>query len=388
MVWPRPAAHTTEPFDRLVCTIQAQLVVERALFACLTVVFCACGGGDRPPPLADQIDPDIPGDDGASGGAAGSNQVGSAGGANNAGGAGNGTGELDPLNTVGVWDPLQVYLYGSLASGVSCDYRVIANVNTPDSYITGFPCEAPVAPALHDGKLYYVYQLDRTLRLFVPDTSSDSAPNLSSYPETPAVNDDVIPTAGCTGVYEIMASPDGFLSYNCGIGQTWFVMETDEVLLDDGSALLALGNDGIALLGALPLDPGTHRVQVLPGGPVTVITGLPEDPDNSIAAVRSHEDGFRLAIRLNPIEAPVYHELWQVSGAGVATLVGPLELPSDVNEADIRGGLEPDGAFLKPINIGNDRGIYRINTDGEGGIAYEATESFLKWGAQRMITGP
>jgi hypothetical protein len=362
-------------------------VVRRALFACLTLVHCACGGSDRPPPLPDQIDPDTLGGE-PSGGAAGSNQVGNAGNSN-LGGAGNGTGEPKPPQVgAGTWDPEQVYLYGSLASGVSCDYRVIANVNTPNSYVTGFPCEAPAAPALHDGKLYYVHQLDRTLRLFVPDTSSDSTPNLSLYPETPAVNDDVIPTAGCTGMYEIMASPDGFLAYNCMFGQPWYVMGTDDLLLDGGIALLALGNDGIALLGALPLNPGAHRVQVLPGGPVTVITGLPEHPDNKIAAVRSHEGGFRLAVFIGIPGMPTRHELWEVSAAGAATLVGEFVIPDGVNGVDVRGGLEPNGAFLKPISIGGSRGIYRVTTEGEGAIVYDETEAFLKYGAQRMITGP
>jgi hypothetical protein len=238
----------------------------------------------------------------------------------------------------GVFDPAEVYLFGTLREG-SAGYDAVVHYRAPDMPAVGFHGLAFGSAALGtDAELEYLLGRDATLRRFRCDRCPDFAPG-ADYPRDSAANDPTIATACDASIPDrrpdaFLGGPDGDRIVRCG--GTWYD-STGEALAPDlapirfgrGRRLLESPAEG----GYTIFDLETHER--------TPVRGLHTCPR---LAVRSDAVGFVLVM-----ECPVGAERWSIAADGSTALLGTYPpLPVGYDSPSV-SALAADGRLVQIV---------------------------------------
>jgi hypothetical protein len=312
-------------------------------------------------------------------------------------------GKPDP--TLGIFDPEQVYLLGTLG-GVSCDRGAIAPVLEPDKVVAGFDCgtiETTTRIRPTDGRL--LYMLGERLYVFESDSSSYTSASATRYPASPVENDTVVSTPGC-GTRELSAftvSATGAIYYRCG--SDWYdpqhqlVVGQVPTLLQVGADGSALTRQGIHTFARSRLQPGALDASVLgdAGGEDAAVEdageastdagvdagtdaggdGEPELvpfvglPARGIIASRPQPDGYWVALAGDAIAS----ELWHVDFDGHASQLGVYPAPPGGQQVTVsEAKLDGEGRLFQIVVGGLRDRVIRRSVSGTSEVLYDGDQ--------------
>lgn len=361
--------------------MSARLGLGGVLLASLISVLSIACGGKRAP----FIDTNPP-DPGAGGAAPDDMPPVSDGGEPAAGGAGAGSGPVE--DELGVFDPNEVYLYGTLIEGTS-GKEAVAHWSKPDLYTIGFPRGVDVfSLQLWKGRLLYSISGVPGIRSFKAERKTSIEETALTYPEMPEANDPIVSTPPCLaedgpGPTQFLTSPDDRLIYRCP-DLAWY--EDGELVYDDPNMdkpNAVFGYDGLVLfsrnVGMTVLNLADGQSQSVAASPAVV-------------ALRAHPDGFHAAlISRDPLD-PKYNapELWLIPPNGQAMKIGAYELhPEGLFESALTAKLASNDELFSRTYQGNTDVVVRRTLDGMSEQVYsEADDPRVKMHMSTLFTGP
>lgn len=270
----------------------------------------------------------------------------------------------------GVFDPAEVYIFGTIAEG-SCGRDAVAHVSNPEVAAAGFDCYvnergSQIRP---DGRLLYTNTFEDLLREF----HCDDCPGWGRgkpYPSGVLANDPKLATKPCDTVSAFLVGVTGDRLHACK--GAWY---------DEAGRVLPLTQ---------PLSYGYHdkvltatAVVDIKTGQTAPIMGLP----SGILTTRvAGPTGFWVAVATSPEP-----ELWEVSEDGSVKRLTPYAAPPAGYRAgagarlDGRGNLYQEGDG--PMTF-EDIVLYR-GLDGTSKVVYtEASNPFVKLHISSLVTGP
>jgi hypothetical protein len=341
-----------------------------------SAVLCGCSSDDHPPVYLEPTRGGS-GSGGATGEGAGND------GASGADGAPVGGDSGGLLSST--FDPAEVYIHGTLAEG-ACNRDAVAHWSTPNSALTGFPCDylsMQVDP--HRGRLVVLVNLGPGADLydFVPDGDG-----LGLYPQKPEINDVPIPTL-CLDPANFFTDPaGGELVYLCSDadnlcttgGCPYYYESGAEYAVPEGYYLVHRGLHGADLLRTV----GTPSEETLTirdrDGALHPVT---QELDTWI--FRAHEEGFWALVSGN--------ERWNIALDGTVSLDGVYPDPPPASRNLGSGAFEASGALIRMgVSTGDpvEDQIFRSELgDVEAEVVYtEAGNPLVKLHASEFFTGP
>jgi hypothetical protein len=292
-----------------------------------------------------------------------------------------GAGGSTPGEISDVFDPLEVYLLGTVQPG-SSGRDAMAHWADPNTAAIGFigAYDSETAHVQENGKLIYVHNGD--IREFV----CDACPYVGVYANGSDSNDPILPTSACmTSADDIKVGPGGVWLHSCfsDWNEHWYDAAGVLVYGDEDDMLLQLGYSNLALTESRVVDladASSVPIVGLPAGEVLAVRALA--PDAFLLALAGQDDGAA--------------ELWQIDATGIATLIGaypPLPAGYTVQPwfAHRHHALEPTGALLQ---IGEGPMVFqdvivRREVGGASTVVYdEATNPVVQIHISGLVTGP
>lgn len=279
---------------------------------------------------------------------------------------------LATIPSLSVFDPKQVYIFGSLRDGV-CDVTLTAApVLEPSSAAFGFTCasyQLLVRPS--DGRLLYSIDIDTNVRVFSCEDCSAAEVAKEFWPH---VRHDPI-TSPCGGeagrfpYFDLL--PDGGLVQQCG---TEWRTESGSALAP-ASGIMAFGHAYTAL--RLDAIVSLTDMQVRP------IVGLPARYGG---AHRVSEDGYWLLMSDEAADAPA--ELWHVDFQGVARRLGRYPaLPE--GSSGWSPQLDAEGRLYQVTHDLKRDVVTRRSIEGESAIVYDSSANpRVRLRYIELFTGP
>lgn len=274
-----------------------------------------------------------------------------------------------------VFDPEQVYIFGTLSEG-ACFRDAVAPLLDPNKAVVGFTCEAYAGSATiraTDGNLLYL-STNRSVYVFRCDGCTQFTAT-SRYPEMPEANDIVLSKPACPNQVRsgFLVARDGAVMQLCN--NDWFNESGAKVASGD---ILAFGGEGTALTaqGVLRLADGQ-------------LTAFNPPLPRAATAHRTRADGYWLA--LPGVDAKAAPELWHAAFDGTTKLVGTY--PALPANQQLNGSSKLDGKgrlvqlTTDTIVIFRDT-IVRRSIDGESAIVYdEGTQPLVQLHGSNLFTG-
>lgn len=274
------------------------------------------------------------------------------------GGGGGGSGGSNYGGTLDTFDPSEVYLLGTLETGIA-GWDAVSTLSNPDEPTIALHVDSDDSPIVRptDGKLIYSRYSDEVTLAFTSEKFTwDEAAGRYRYPEDYEANDAQVVGTVCThgtmpiGPLWFTIAPDtGGVFYSCG----------DGLRHPDGTPL-ALQLAGFRALGHAGYILGTkstreHAIQA-PDGTVTEVTGgLPSD----LFVVRSHSAGFQAAVEhYDSTTNTATYEHWVIDAAtAVATKTATYGAGEKIDKAKLAGngdlyGFGSTGLYVVKYPIG------------------------------------
>lgn len=285
-----------------------------------------------------------------------------------------------PDLTLQVFDPKQVYLFGTLSEG-ACFRDGVAPVLDPNRAAVGFSCDASSSRVLvrpTDGRLLYTSYPRKGVLVFSCDGCVADA-GLDSYPAMPETNDELIASpcadAGAFGT-NFNVLPDGGVVQQCA--ESW-LDERGQVVAPSAGPIFAFGHAGTALRkdGILSLS----DAQLHPFVGLTAPT---------LSTYRVRADGYWVVVGSQTTTKQP--ELWHVGFDGTARQVGTYPaLPPNQQSASLPK-LDDEGwlyEFARDATTAFRDTIVRRNVQGASEVIYdEITKPRLKIHISDLFTGP
>lgn len=239
-----------------------------------------------------------------------------------------------------IFDPKEVYLFGTLSEG-ACYRDAVANPLTPDQGSVGFDCNADDRSARirpTDGRLLYMNSSENVIREFHCDRGCSAS--TEEYPEDPLRNDPILPAAGCTSdqVRSFDFSPDGTLYHVCYQETVWRT-EAGDIVLDTRQALLAFHDGGVALTMDTLSGLSLYNLNDPEQPPLTIAN--PEGRD--FLAARATSGGFWLAYSSTNLNDTPARFMLTLEGS--LTQLDTYGLPPEGFYANGAGVLDASGRF-------------------------------------------
>jgi hypothetical protein len=322
-------------------------------------------------------------------------EAGDTGESGNAGGGGEPSVTL-PTLPPGIFDPKQVYLWGTVAPG-ECQADALAPWWAPNSAQTGFSCrnttEGIAAPELGVGidpkseRLIYFITYFSGAKLFAFVADGDGS---AVIPQMPQNNDIPIETV-CDWPTALLLDPQGKgVVYRCESGggdvgvpviATYYWDSGEELAIATGYTPLHLGYRGTILVTN---DAGDGAVQS-PAGDITPLSDSLKGLRGAVT--RSHPMGFWVLRQTDASRAP---ERWNVGLDGTVTLDG--NYPADASD-DLGGNcaFEAGGALLCIVDGGgsNDEIVRSELGEEKASVVYsENTDPLVQIHISQLFTGP
>lgn len=337
---------------------------------------------------------------GASGGAAGTTSGGAAGttsggaaGTTSGGAAGasaSGTPSCGKAGVVSgdVFDPDEVYLFGTLQEG-ACFRTVVAHWSTPGVGVAGFTCEASGdrADLSAAGRLVYEDAGASGTAGGLFEFRCDGACTLknanAAYPPSPRANDvQLVPGSVCTAsAMRPMLAIDGSLHLRCGSSPD--LRDTTGTVVYQGTS------DAPFRVGATHILTQKSVVERTTGKKTAITPAFPLNA--KIVTTRARMvGGFQVVTGL-AIDAPDALTLWEVTNDGVATKVGDLPpLPAGLTGEPQFAKLDGCGnVFHFARSAGSTDLIVRRTVGGATTIVYdESTQPVVQIHISYLLTGP
>lgn len=287
---------------------------------------------------------------------------------------------VNPLAPLDQLNASDIYILGTLVPG-SCARGALSHWASPNTYATGFPCEARTASAMirPTGRLIYRHQD------LLSEFRCDACPGDDPYPLSPEVNDPAISTTPCIAggprrLWDHLVSPENDLWVQCSSASPWAKAGTT-LQFDLPVHLKAVGAGGFGIAF---------------NGDVVVVANLATGATSSVAdaiasdvtAIRSHEDGFWLAVGRNGLQS----RLVEVGRAGDSVVVGEYApVPLDYAVDRTSGALDAEANLyqIAASPIGNADVVLRRDPNGSFDVVYdEATSPAVRLHASKLVTGP
>jgi hypothetical protein len=326
--------------------------------------------------------------EGASSGATGAEESGAG-----AGGAAEEAGLPHASLQPGVFDPREVYIWGTLQEGL-CGADALTTWWDPTQIQTGFDCEASSSShvsAVDPKSRELVYRLSSTadssmhIVYFAPDGDGTG-----TYPSSPETNDPLVPST-CSSEFNFWAEPAGKgILYRCDDTCTvsachYFWQSGEELPVPPGYTPLHLGYGGRVLL-----QDQSYHLWIQDATGQLKLVQVPAPPPilyNTWGAIRAYPGGFWL-LRMQGTQL----ERWSASFDGSMTRDGVYARPKTGTIALADCVLESTGAAYCIVSTsagGEDDVIIRSEIGGSSyTVVYEEKENPVKLFISGLFTGP
>jgi hypothetical protein len=281
----------------------------------------------------------------------------------------------------GVFDPAEVYIFGTLSPGASY-MDAIAHWLDPNQAVVGFDdyANSEKAQIRPDGTLLYYNTFEDILRAFHCDACPGFVPG-ATYPSNVLSNDSILATPPCDPasnyLWSFALGVDGGRIHECG--GVWYDETGQTLPITD--PVLSYGYSEIVLT--------EFAVVNLTTTDATSLTGFPGG--YVLTARVSDATGFWVAMDNGPTE------LWRVDHQGNASLVDTYDAPpagysvnspptySDSARLDAQGNLFQFGDGISPL----EDVIIRRQLYGPTDVVYtEASNPAVQLHISSLVTGP